>query len=95
MSDRITENYVCPHCGGMLAKTSPNLSWQYDCCKCARGWKIDEKGTWHACFDAGHDTYDIARFNEAQKWRNHKAYVPYTLEIYKYTLTQKVAQNSS
>jgi transposase-like protein len=50
----------CPHCRGDLVKVKDfvETQGQYHCTRCGRGWKVDEKGNWHALFDAGMHVYD-------------------------------------
>jgi len=55
----IMETRRCPYCGGQLRHTPPVwASWQYDCLKCGRAWRIDGDENWHAGFDAGMHIYN-------------------------------------
>jgi hypothetical protein len=41
---------LCLHCGAKLLEAAEELSWNYNCPQCGRGWGIDENGNWYAYF---------------------------------------------
>jgi len=59
---------ICPHCGGKVKDTDKSwCSYDKDCTRCGRGWRIDEAGTWHALFDAGNAEYSAKDVLKTQK----------------------------
>lgn len=65
----MNEEQLCLHCGGRLLEMAKELSWNYVCPQCGRGWGIDKNGNWYVFF--AKQIYLAEEVKEIQKiWRS-------------------------